>query len=219
MATLVSCVRPTIVNRSPRSTVVFARMGIEVAVAPRVIFRRKTPRISGMLGQFGEGLAVDRLVAHQDVDALHRHGQQLAILDLGRALAEQRHQHLASARDGQDVAFLQDGVGARLLRSSRCGAGAARRRARQAPALRPRSHAGPRLFHPSPRGTPALPSGATPCPVHRFPCCRRRTSPRSPCRRRRDRCRGAWDRGRRSRPPSPSCRTCSSPRRRPASSR
>ena len=48
VAALVSCVRPTIVRRSPRWIVVFARMGIEVAVAPRVIFRRKTPRVSGI---------------------------------------------------------------------------------------------------------------------------------------------------------------------------
>ncbi len=34
---------------SPRWTSVSGRMGIEVAVAPRVIFRRKTPRAPGSL--------------------------------------------------------------------------------------------------------------------------------------------------------------------------
>ena len=48
MALLVSCVRPTIVNRSPRLIVVVGRIGMSVAVAPRVILRRKTPRVSGI---------------------------------------------------------------------------------------------------------------------------------------------------------------------------
>ena len=46
-AAAVSCVRPTRVRMSPRSIVVFGRIGIVVAVAPRVILRRKTPRAPG----------------------------------------------------------------------------------------------------------------------------------------------------------------------------
>ncbi len=46
-AAVVSWVRPTIVRMSPRWIVVFGRMGIVVAVAPRVIFRRNTPRAAG----------------------------------------------------------------------------------------------------------------------------------------------------------------------------
>ena len=45
----VSWVRPTTVRMSPRSICVFGRTGIEVAVAPRTIFRRKTPRAPGSL--------------------------------------------------------------------------------------------------------------------------------------------------------------------------
>ena len=46
-AAAVSCVRPTRVRMSPRSILVFGRMGIVVAVAPRVIFLRNTPRAPG----------------------------------------------------------------------------------------------------------------------------------------------------------------------------
>ena len=40
---------PTRVRMSPRWILVFGRIGIVVAVAPRVIFRRKTPRAPGSL--------------------------------------------------------------------------------------------------------------------------------------------------------------------------
>jgi hypothetical protein len=47
------------------------------------------------LHQVVQGLAVDRLVAHQDVDALDRHGQQLPVLDLNCGGPEHRHQQVA----------------------------------------------------------------------------------------------------------------------------
>ena len=47
VATAVSWVRPTTVRMSPRQIVVFGRIGIEVATAPRVILRRNTPRAPG----------------------------------------------------------------------------------------------------------------------------------------------------------------------------
>ena len=49
------------------------------------------------LRQVHQRLAVDRLVAHQDVDALDRHRQQLLILDLVRVCAE----HRSPARRGR----------------------------------------------------------------------------------------------------------------------
>ena len=53
-----------------------------------------------------ERLAVDLLVRHQDVDALHRHCEQFAVLDFDRRCAEDVHQHFALARDRHHVAFL-----------------------------------------------------------------------------------------------------------------
>ena len=46
-AAAVSWVRPIRVRMSPRLICVFGRMGIETAVAPRVIFLRNTPRALG----------------------------------------------------------------------------------------------------------------------------------------------------------------------------
>ena len=100
---------------SPRWILVFGRIGISVAVAPRVIFLRKTPARAGVLGQLGQRLAVDRLVCHVDVDALHRHVQQLRVLDFLCAFPDQPHEHLARARDRHHVALLQHGVRGCLL--------------------------------------------------------------------------------------------------------
>ena len=47
-AAVVSCVRPTSVRMSPRLIFVSRMMGIDVATAPRVIFRRNTPRVPGI---------------------------------------------------------------------------------------------------------------------------------------------------------------------------
>ena len=63
VAALVSCVRPTRVRMSPRSILVFGRMGIVGGGrAPRDLPQEDAAR-AGQLGQLGERLAVDRLVA------------------------------------------------------------------------------------------------------------------------------------------------------------
>ena len=64
--------------------------------------------------QLLERLAVDLLVRYQDVDALHRHGEQFAVLDFDRRCPEDVHQHFALARDRHHVAFLQDDVRGRI---------------------------------------------------------------------------------------------------------
>ena len=70
IAAAVSCDRPTIVRMSPRQIMVLGRMGIDVATAPRMIFRRNTPRAPGILRHFGQCLPVHFLIAHVDVDRL-----------------------------------------------------------------------------------------------------------------------------------------------------
>ena len=77
---------------------------MSVAIAPRVIFRRKTPRGGGQSRQFGQRFAVDFFVGHVDIDAFHRHRQQLAIVNFFRFGTDQVHQHLAAARHCHDVA-------------------------------------------------------------------------------------------------------------------
>ena len=62
---------------------------MSVAVAPRVIFRRNTPRAHGTLASSAKRLSVDLLVGDVDVDAFRRHGQQFAIFDLFRRRADQ----------------------------------------------------------------------------------------------------------------------------------
>ena len=115
VAALMSCVRPTRVRMSPRWILVFGRMGISVAVAPRVIFRRKTPRDSGRLASSSQRLAVDRLVCHVDVNASHRHVQKLRVLDFLCAFPDQLHEHVAGTRDRHHVTLLQDGIRGCLL--------------------------------------------------------------------------------------------------------
>src|SRR5512133_3875361 len=91
VAAAISSVRPTRVSKSPRLTSVLGRMGISVAVAPRVILRRNTPRAAG-----------------------HRHGEQFAVLDFDCRCPEDVHQHFALARDRDHVAYLQDDVRGRI---------------------------------------------------------------------------------------------------------
>ena len=66
---------------SPRCNFVFGRIGMSVAVAPRVILRRNTPRAPGDLRQLGQRLAVDLLAGHVDIDTFDRHRQQFAVVD------------------------------------------------------------------------------------------------------------------------------------------
>ena len=138
IALLVSCVRPTIVNRSPRVD----RGGrqdrdVRRGRAARDLAQKDAARLRH-LHQVDQRLAVERLVGDEDVDALDRHRQQLPILDLGRAFAEDLDEHVAGARDRHDIAFLENGIRRPPPRFSRCGGGAARRRVRQARAPRPR---------------------------------------------------------------------------------
>ena len=87
---------------------------MSVAVAPRVILRRNTPRAPGDCRQLGQRLAVDLLAGHIDIDAFDRHRQQLAIIDFLRRRADQVDQHLAPAGHGHDVAGLDHGIGGRI---------------------------------------------------------------------------------------------------------
>ncbi len=73
---------------SPRFSLVSGRIGISVAIAPRVILRRNTPRATGDCREFRQRLAVDVLAGDVDVDAFRRHRQQLAVLDLFRRRTE-----------------------------------------------------------------------------------------------------------------------------------
>ena len=65
---------------SPRCTFVSGRIGMSVAVAPRVILRRNTPRAAGC-APARPTFAVDVLAGHVDIDTFHGHRQQLAIVD------------------------------------------------------------------------------------------------------------------------------------------
>ena len=87
---------------------------MSVAVAPRVIFRRNTPRAPGSARQLGQRLSVDLLAGHVDIDAFYRHRQQLAVVNfLGRG-TDQVHQHVAPAGHGHDVPSLDHGIGGRI---------------------------------------------------------------------------------------------------------
>ena len=99
---------------SPRCNLVSGRIGISVAVAPRAILRRNTPRASGDVGEFGQRLSVDVLAGDVDIDAFDRHRQQFAIIDLFRRRADQTHQHLAPAGHCHDVAGLDHRIGGRI---------------------------------------------------------------------------------------------------------
>ena len=66
------------------------------------------------LRQLGQRLAVHLLAGHVDVDAFGGHRQQLAIVDLFGAGADQVDQHVAPAGDRHDVARLDHGIGGRL---------------------------------------------------------------------------------------------------------
>jgi len=90
----------------------------------------------GPLGQLRERLAVDRLARHVDVDAFHRHAQQLGVLDsfapsrsLARARRARRRPRSRRPRAAPCPRWRP--------RSSRCGGGAGRRRAHPAAAPRP----------------------------------------------------------------------------------
>ena len=202
---------------SPRWIVVFGRMGISVAVAPRVILRRKTPRAPGSSRQLGERLAVDRLVGHVDVDALDRHVQQLGVLDLLGVRPDHLHEHLArpATATTSPSRSTVSAVASSIVPS--CGGCARRRRARRAPGPRPRRPGGRRPSRPvcTRKARSSQRCQAEPAP----PISLRAAVllPRSPCRRRRDRCGAAPVRPARSRSPSRRCRTCRSPRRRSAS--
>ena len=105
VAAVVSCVRPTSVRMSPRSILVFGRIGIVGGGRAARDLAQEDAARAGQLRQLGERLAVDRLVGHVDVDALHRHVQQLRVLDLGRVRPDHLHQHLARAGDRHHVAL------------------------------------------------------------------------------------------------------------------
>ena len=186
VAAVVSAVRPTRVSKSPRLISVLGRMGISVAVAPRVILRRNTPRAAGRVGQLGERLAVDLFVRHQNVDALHRHGEQLAVLDFLRRCAEHVHQHFALARNRHHVAFLQDGVRGRIhdLAAASNAQDEEARIGHQRLSLSDAQAGGlATRLHLVGAQRPAVPARARHRPA---PSCRPHASPRSPCRQPRD---------------------------------
>ena len=192
---------------SPRCNWVSGRIGMSVAVAPRVILRRNTPRAAGTLRQLGQRLSVDVLAGHVDIDAFDRHRQQFAIVDFLGAGADQVHQHLAPAGHRDDVSRLDHGIGRRihdlaaapdaldehpLVGKQRLGF--VRRLADDRPALPDAERAQLELV-PGRAGTAELPS-----------C--RRASPRSACTRPRDRCRAAPGRSAPERSRSRPCRKC-----------
>ena len=82
--------------------------------APRDLAQEDAPRL-GEPGQLGERLAVHRLAGHVDVDALHRHVQQLGVVDLLGGLSDHLHEHLAGAGQREHVPFTNHGVGGRVL--------------------------------------------------------------------------------------------------------
>jgi hypothetical protein len=138
------------------------------------------------LGHFCERLAVDFLVADQDVHAFDRNGQQFLVFDLGRARSEDVDEHIAGAGHRDDIALTQDGVGTCLLdlsaaadaQNEDAGVGHERLGLDRTQADRP--------LHRLRRGRRELPSGARPSRLRRLPCCRRPAFPRSPCRPLRD---------------------------------
>ena len=101
-----------------------------MAAAPRVIFRRKTPRAPGSCSEFSKSLAVHLLVGHVNVDALYGDAQQFGIVNLYRdsasnvrerlartcdrhhlcAFANNIHERFASTCDRHHVAFAQHRV-------------------------------------------------------------------------------------------------------------
>ena len=107
--------------------VVVGRMGMSVAVAPRVILRRKTPRVSGICTRSISALPSIALLLTRtstpSTGTASSSRSSTSVAPSPRILT----QHVAGARDRYDIAFVQHGVGRRLPRSSRCGGGAARR--------------------------------------------------------------------------------------------
>ena len=82
-----------------------------VAMAPRAILRRKTPRALRQLRQLRQRLAIDGLVRDIDVDAFDRHAQQLGIIDLLAPLPPSTLTSTSRApATATHVALLQNGV-------------------------------------------------------------------------------------------------------------
>ena len=115
VAAFVSCVRPTRVRRSPRSIVVFGRMGIVVAVAPRVIFRRKTPRAAGILASSASVLPSTALLLTERRRPPPARPAAPDRRPPSRLRPEHLHEHVAGAGDRHHVALAQHGVRGRLL--------------------------------------------------------------------------------------------------------
>ena len=83
---------------------------MSVAVAPRVILRRNTPRAQGAFASSASVFPSSLLAGHINIDASCRHRQQLAIVDFLRGRADQVDQHLAAADHGHDVSRLDHAV-------------------------------------------------------------------------------------------------------------
>jgi len=79
-------------------------MGIETAVAPREIFRRKTPREVGRCASSASVLPSTALF-DVHVDALDGHVQQLRVVDLLRARPGESHEDLARTHEREHVAL------------------------------------------------------------------------------------------------------------------
>ena len=128
---LVSCVRPTMVRTSPRCTVVVGRIGMSVAVAPRVILRRKTPRVSGTCTRSISALPSSALLLTRTSTP------STGTASSSRSSTSAALRRAASpARRGRPRPPRRRLPGGRcppwLLRWPRCGGGAAQRGARQA---------------------------------------------------------------------------------------
>ena len=110
-----SCVRPTIVtdvaalHRGVRQD-----RNVRRGRAARDLAQEDAARLR-QLRELGQRLAVDRLVAHQTSTPSTGTASSSAILDLRRIRSEHLDQHVARARDRDDVAFAQHRVRGRFL--------------------------------------------------------------------------------------------------------
>ena len=84
---------------------------MSVAVAPRTIFRRNTPRAPGKFANSANVFPSTVFAGHIDVDAFDRHRQQFPIIDFLGAGTKETHQHFAAAGHGHDVPGVDHGVG------------------------------------------------------------------------------------------------------------
>ena len=87
---------------------------MSVAVAPRVILRRNTPRAAGISASSASVLPSTALFVTRTSTPSTGTASSSRSSTSSAPAADQVHQHVARARDGDDVAFLQHGVGGRI---------------------------------------------------------------------------------------------------------